>query len=116
MIRIVGVVILCVACEFHHVCVLVSGVHPMAIVSAVFCVNCSLLMFVSDTSGHYIVETYSSMDFAMARIVEESGFHFWEQGVFDRICAVFCSYSISYRLYPLDQDESFHCCCVYQLP
>ena len=29
----------------------VSVVHPVAILSAVFCVICSLLMFVSDSSG-----------------------------------------------------------------
>ena len=29
-------------------CVFVSVVHPFAILSAVFCVICSLLMFVSD--------------------------------------------------------------------
>ena len=35
-------------------CVFVSVVHPVAILGAVFCVICSLLMFVSDASGdHY---------------------------------------------------------------
>ena len=35
-------------------CVLVSVVHSVAILNAVFCVICSLLMFVSDASGdHY---------------------------------------------------------------
>ena len=38
------------------VCVLVSGVHPIAIMSAVFCVICSLLMFVSDASGYHMME------------------------------------------------------------
>ena len=33
-------------------------VHPVVILSVVFCVICSLLMFVSDTSGDHIVETY----------------------------------------------------------
>ena len=42
-------------------CVFVSVVHPVAILSAVFCVICSLLMFVSDASGDHMVETYSSM-------------------------------------------------------
>ena len=32
-------------------CVFVSVVHPVAILSAVFCVICSLLMFVSDASS-----------------------------------------------------------------
>ena len=34
-------------------------VHPVAILSAVFCVICSLLMCVSDASGDHMVETYS---------------------------------------------------------
>ena len=39
-----------------YVCwVLVSEVHPVAILSAVFCVFCSLLMFVSGASGDHIV-------------------------------------------------------------
>ena len=41
--------------------VLVSVVNLLAILSAVFCLICSLLMFVSDTSGDHMVETYSSM-------------------------------------------------------
>ena len=44
----------------------VSVVHPVAILSAVFCVICSLLMFVSDASGDHMVETYSSMGLVMA--------------------------------------------------
>ena len=51
----------------------VSVVHPVAILSAVFCVICSLLMFVSDACGDHMVETYSSMGLVMglyvARIV-----------------------------------------------
>ena len=50
-------------------CVFVSAVHPVAILSAVFCVICSLLMFVSDASGDHIVETYSSMGLVMALYV-----------------------------------------------
>ena len=34
-------------------CVFVSVVHPVAILSAVFCVICSLLMFGSDASGDH---------------------------------------------------------------
>ena len=49
-------------------CVLVSVVHPVAILSAVFCV-CSLLIFVSDASGDHMVETYSSMGLVMALYV-----------------------------------------------
>ena len=44
----------------------VSVVHPVAILSAVFCVICSLLMFVSDASGDHMVEAYSSMGLVMA--------------------------------------------------
>ena len=47
----------------------VSVVHPVAILSVVFCVICSLLMFVSDASGDYMVETYSSMGLLMALYV-----------------------------------------------
>ena len=47
----------------------VSLVHPVAILSAVFCVICSLLMFVSDASGDHMVETYSSMGLVMALYV-----------------------------------------------
>ena len=50
-------------------CVFVSVVHPVAIMSAVFCVICSLLMFVSDASGDHMVETYSSMGLVMALYV-----------------------------------------------
>ena len=50
-------------------CVLVSVVHPVAILSAVFCVICSLLMFVSDVSGDHMVETYSSVGLVMALYV-----------------------------------------------
>ena len=50
-------------------CVFVSVVHPVAIMSVVFCVMCSLLKFVSDASGDHIVETYSSMGLVMALYV-----------------------------------------------
>ena len=42
-------------------CVFPSVVHPVAILSAVFCVICSLLMFVLHASGDHMVETHSSM-------------------------------------------------------
>ena len=50
-------------------CVFVPAVHPVAILSAVFCVISSLLMFVSDASGDHMVETYSSMGLVMALYV-----------------------------------------------
>ena len=50
-------------------CVIVSVVHPVAILIAVFCVICSLLMFVSDAIGDHMVETYSIMGLVMALYV-----------------------------------------------
>ena len=50
-------------------CVFVSVVHPVAILSAVFCVIRSLLMFVSDASSDHMVETYSTMGLVMALYV-----------------------------------------------
>ena len=47
----------------------VSVVNPVTILSAVFCVICSLLMFLSDAIGDHLVETYSSMDLVMALYV-----------------------------------------------
>ena len=61
--RVVGGVSLWVECVF------VSVVNPVAILSAVFCVIFSLLMFVSDASGDHMVETYSSMGLVMALYV-----------------------------------------------
>ena len=50
-------------------CVFVSVVHPVAILSAVLCVICGLLMCVSDASGDHMVKTYSSMGLVMALYV-----------------------------------------------
>ena len=41
-------------------CVFVSVVHPVAIISAVFCGICSFLMFVPDDSGDHIMDTACS--------------------------------------------------------
>ena len=46
-----------------------SVVHPVAILSVVFCVICSLLMFMCDAIGDNMVETYSSMGLVMALYV-----------------------------------------------
>ena len=63
---IVGGVLLCVICVFGCRCfVLVPVVYPVAILSAVFCVICRVLMFVADASGDHMVETYSSMGLTM---------------------------------------------------
>ena len=65
--RVVGGVPLWVVCVSScRCCVFVSVVHPVAILSAVFCVICSLWMFVSDAGGDHMVETYSSMGLVMA--------------------------------------------------
>ena len=48
---------------------LVSSVHPVAILSAVFCTICSLSMLVSDALGDQMVEAYSSTDLVMALYV-----------------------------------------------
>ena len=52
---------------------LVSCVHPVAFLRAVFCTICSLSMFVSDAFGDHMVEAYSSTDLVMALYVM-SGF------------------------------------------
>ena len=53
-------------------CVFVSIVHPVAILSAVFCVMRSLFPFVSDATGDHMVETYLSMCLVMALYVRGS--------------------------------------------
>ena len=50
-------------------CVFVYVVHPVALLSAVFCVICSFLVFVSDAGGDHMVEMYSSMGLVMALCV-----------------------------------------------
>ena len=41
-------------------CMFVSCVHPVAVLNAAFCMNCSLLMLVGDTRGDHTEEAYSS--------------------------------------------------------
>ena len=48
---------------------LVSCVHPVAILSAVFYIICSLSMLVSDALGGQMVEAYSSTGLVMALYV-----------------------------------------------
>ena len=48
---------------------LVSFVHPVAILSAVFGIICSLSMLVSDTLGNQMVEAYSSTGLVMVLYV-----------------------------------------------
>ena len=42
-------------------CVFVSSVHPVAVLSAAFCIFCSFCMFVADAVGDHMVEAYSSV-------------------------------------------------------
>ena len=48
---------------------LVSCVHPVAIIRVVFCTICSVSMFVSDALGDYMVEAYLSTGLVMALYV-----------------------------------------------
>ena len=48
---------------------LVLCVHPVAILSAVFCIICSLSMLVSDALGDQMVEAYSSTGLVMTLYV-----------------------------------------------
>ena len=50
-------------------CMLVSRVHPVIVLSAWFCVVCSLVMFVSDVMGDHIVLAYSRMGLVIALYV-----------------------------------------------
>ena len=40
-------------------CMLVSCVHPVALLIAAFCMTCSLLMLVEDARGDHLEEAYS---------------------------------------------------------
>ena len=40
-------------------CMFVSCVHPVAVLNAVFCMTCSLLMLVEDAIGDHTEEAYS---------------------------------------------------------
>ena len=53
---------------------LVSCVHPVAILKAVFCIICSLSMSVSDALGHHMVEAYSSTGSSYGFVCCEYGF------------------------------------------
>ena len=66
----------------------VSVVHPVAILSVVFCVICSLVMFVSEASGDHMVEAYSSMGLVMALYVAMIGSFCFPHVVDVSICIV----------------------------
>lgn len=51
-------------------CVFVSAVHPVATLSALFCIVCNLVMFVCAIVGDQIVDAYSKMGRVMALYVE----------------------------------------------
>ena len=76
----------CICCVFV--------VHPVAILSVVFCVICSLLMFVADVIGDHMVETYSIMGLVMtlyvARIVSFCSPHVVDVSALS-ICIVLCA-------------------------
>ena len=40
-------------------CLIVSCVHPVAVLNAAFCMTCSLLMLVEDVIGDHTEEVYS---------------------------------------------------------
>ena len=40
-------------------CMLVSCVHPVAVLNAAFCITCSLVMLVEDARVDHMEETYS---------------------------------------------------------
>ena len=40
-------------------CMLVSCVHPVAVLDAAFCMTCSLLMLVEDARGAHMEDAYS---------------------------------------------------------
>ena len=47
-------------------CMIVSCVHPVAVLNAAFCMACSLLMLDEDTRGDYMEEAYSRADLMTA--------------------------------------------------
>ena len=47
----------CFVMQMLYVCV--SCVHPVAVLSAAFCMTCSLLMLVEDAIGDHTEEAYS---------------------------------------------------------
>ena len=46
-------------CECFAVQMFVSCVHPVAVLSAAFCMTCSLLMLVEDARDDHMEESYS---------------------------------------------------------
>ena len=49
----------CVSVSACKCCMFVSCVHPVAVLSAAFCMTCSLLMLVEDAKGDDMEEAYS---------------------------------------------------------
>ena len=54
--HVVDVVFSCVSS--CRCCMFVSCVHPVAVLNAVFCMTCSLLMLVEDAVGDHTEEAY----------------------------------------------------------
>ena len=49
-----------------RLCMVLSCVHPVAVLNAVFCMTCSLLMLVEDARGDHMEEAYSRADLITA--------------------------------------------------
>ena len=49
----------CVSVSLCRCCMFVSCVHPVAVLNAVLCMTCSLLMLVEDARGDHMEEAYS---------------------------------------------------------
>ena len=48
-----------VSVSSYRCCMLVSCVHPVAVLNAAFCMTCSLLILVEDERGDHMEEAYS---------------------------------------------------------
>ena len=46
-------------CFVMQILYVLSCVHPVAVLNAVFCMTCSLLMLLEDAIGNHTEETYS---------------------------------------------------------
>ena len=93
-----------VCVSLYRCCVFASVVHPVASLSVVFCVICSLLMVVSDASGDHMMETYWSMGLVMAlyvaMIVSFCFLHVVDVSALS-ICIVLCAVVVVIYMYLL---------------
>ena len=56
----------CVSVSSCICCMVVSYVHPVAVLNAAFCMTCSLLMLVEDAIGDHTEEAYTKAGFITA--------------------------------------------------